>query len=111
MRNKNIVRNTFGAGDGDITPAKANMNQMAKSGGLAGFMDGGGTYDGLMKAQDGKTDKPTLPPEIKYPESIKTSSDSAAYRMGLGQFKDGDGYAGITANKAYTLGLKHSKKP
>ena len=36
-----------------ITPAKANMMQMAKNGGLKGFMKGGGAYDGLIKAQDG----------------------------------------------------------
>tara|TARA_R110002167_G_scaffold47311_4_gene140194 strand:+ start:5626 stop:6030 length:405 start_codon:yes stop_codon:yes gene_type:complete len=36
-----------------ITAAKANMMQMAKNGGLAGFKNGGGAYDGLMKAQDG----------------------------------------------------------
>ena len=37
----------------NITPAKANMRAMAKNGGLAGFKNGGGAYDGLMKAQDG----------------------------------------------------------
>tara|TARA_R110000822_G_scaffold57256_3_gene144123 strand:+ start:113 stop:418 length:306 start_codon:yes stop_codon:yes gene_type:complete len=36
-----------------ITPAKANMMAMAKNGGLAGFKNGGGAYDGLMKAQPG----------------------------------------------------------
>ena len=36
-----------------ITPAKANMMAMAKNGGLAGFKNGGGVYDGLIKAQDG----------------------------------------------------------
>jgi len=36
-----------------ITPGKANMKAMAKNGGLAGFKNGGGVYDGLIKAQDG----------------------------------------------------------
>lgn len=44
---------TYGAGNGRMTPAKANMRAMAKNGGLAGFKNGGGTYDGLMKAQEG----------------------------------------------------------
>ena len=39
---------TYGAGDGDITPQKANMESMAKGGGLKGFMAGGGVMDGMM---------------------------------------------------------------
>mgnify|MGYP001171756594 CR=1 FL=1 len=39
---------TYGAGDGDITPQKANMESMAKGGGLKGFMKGGGVMDGMM---------------------------------------------------------------
>ena len=36
---------TYGAGDGDITPGKARMNQMAKGGGLMGYMAGGDVLD------------------------------------------------------------------
>ena len=36
---------TYGAGDGDITPNKARMNQMAKGGGLMGYMNGGDVLD------------------------------------------------------------------
>ena len=43
---------TDGAGDGDITPKDA-MMQMAKGGGLMGFMNGGGVLDPLMKASYG----------------------------------------------------------
>jgi hypothetical protein len=39
---------TYGAGDGDMTPQKANMESMAKGGGLKGFMAGGGVMDGMM---------------------------------------------------------------
>jgi hypothetical protein len=39
---------TYGAGDGDITPQKANMESMAKGGGLMGFTNGGGVMDGMM---------------------------------------------------------------
>ena len=44
---------TYGAGNGRMTPQKANMRAMADGGGLAGFKNGGGAYDGLMKAQPG----------------------------------------------------------
>jgi len=44
---------TYGAGDGDITPAKAKMLKMAKRGGLMGYMNGGSVLDdpmaGMMK--------------------------------------------------------------
>jgi len=43
-----------------ITAAKANMMQMAKNGGLAGFKNGGGAYDGLMKAQPGRELQPKM---------------------------------------------------
>tara|TARA_R110000787_G_scaffold26118_2_gene73174 strand:+ start:910 stop:1344 length:435 start_codon:yes stop_codon:yes gene_type:complete len=46
-----------------ITAAKANMMQMAKNGGLTGFMKGGGAYDGLMKAQPGFELRPLDGPE------------------------------------------------
>ena len=36
---------TYGAGDGDITPGKARMNQMAEGGGLMGYMAGGDVLD------------------------------------------------------------------
>tara|TARA_R110002012_G_scaffold88233_1_gene217486 strand:- start:14348 stop:14653 length:306 start_codon:yes stop_codon:yes gene_type:complete len=39
---------TYGAGDGDITPQKANMESMAKGGGLMGYMNGGGVMDNMM---------------------------------------------------------------
>jgi len=44
---------TYGAGDGDMTPQKANMTAMAKGGGLKGYMSGGGVYDNLVEAQNG----------------------------------------------------------
>jgi hypothetical protein len=72
MANKNY-KNTFGAGDGNITPARANMNQMAKGGGLSGFMDGGGTYDGLMKAQDGRGDLLSAPPAPAWQQQQQSS--------------------------------------
>ncbi len=40
---------TYGAGDGDETPQKANMNMMAKGGGLMGFTAGGGVIDNLTE--------------------------------------------------------------
>jgi len=51
MKNKNYNYGggfTKGAGDGDITPGKAGMESMAKSGGLKGFMDGGSVIDYKM---------------------------------------------------------------
>ena len=39
---------TMGAGDGDMTPAKAGMMEMAKGGGLMGFMNGGSVLDPMM---------------------------------------------------------------
>ena len=53
MNNKGKGGFTFGAGDGDMSPQKANMRAMAKGGGLKGYMDGGGVYDGLVEAQTG----------------------------------------------------------
>ena len=38
---------TYGAGDGDISPREANMNQMAAGGGLKGFKSGGSVMDGM----------------------------------------------------------------
>tara|TARA_R110000787_G_scaffold1636_1_gene7056 strand:- start:1129 stop:1365 length:237 start_codon:yes stop_codon:yes gene_type:complete len=49
MKGYNMGGFTMGAGDGDITPRDANMNMMAKGGGLMGFMNGGGVMDGMMK--------------------------------------------------------------
>ena len=40
---------TYGAGDGDMSPQRANMNMMAKGGGLKGFMNGGGVMDNMME--------------------------------------------------------------
>ena len=46
---------TFGAGDGNISPRDAGMDSMAKGGGLMGFMNGGSVLDAQMgKAQTGK---------------------------------------------------------
>jgi len=45
---------TDGAGDGDITPKDA-MMQMAKGGGLMGFMEGGSVLDPMMKMTYGGT--------------------------------------------------------
>lgn len=39
---------SYGAGDGDVTPRDANMNMMAKNGGLVGFPTGGSVLDGMM---------------------------------------------------------------
>ena len=39
---------SYGAGDGYITPRDANMNMMAKNGGLVGFPTGGSVLDGMM---------------------------------------------------------------
>ena len=39
---------TMGAGDGDMSPAKAGMIAMAKGGGLMGFMNGGSVLDPMM---------------------------------------------------------------
>ena len=39
---------TSGAGDGDMTPAKAGMRAMAASGGLMGFLEGGSVIDPIM---------------------------------------------------------------
>ena len=39
---------TMGAGDGDMTPAKAGMRAMAASGGLMGFLEGGSVIDPMM---------------------------------------------------------------
>ena len=47
---------TYGAGDGRMTPQKANMRAMADGGGLKGYMNGGGVYDNLMTAQFGNGD-------------------------------------------------------
>ena len=47
---------TYGAGDGRVTPQKANMTAMADGGGLKGYMSGGGVYDNLMTAQLGTGD-------------------------------------------------------
>lgn len=51
MNNKmkyNMGGFTYGAGDGDMTPQKANMESMAKGGGLMGYMNGGGVMDNMM---------------------------------------------------------------
>ena len=40
---------TMGAGDGDMSPAKAGMIAMAKGGGLMGFMNGGSVLDSISK--------------------------------------------------------------
>ena len=50
---------TYGAGDGDMTPQKANMESMAKGGGLMGFTNGGGVMDNMMnkKGAGGGTGK------------------------------------------------------
>ena len=45
---------TFGAGDGNISPRDAGMDSMAKNGGLMGFINGGSVLDAQMgKAQRG----------------------------------------------------------
>jgi len=40
---------TDGAGDGDMTPQKAGMREMAASGGLMGFLNGGSVLDPMTK--------------------------------------------------------------
>ena len=94
---------TYGAGDGNMTPQKANMTAMAKNGGLAGFKNGGGTYDGLMKAQPGV--------EIPYPEiDTMTSQDSAKFRAGFDKPKPGDGFAGVTEGIYADMGRAAKEK-
>ena len=39
---------TFGAGDGNISPRDAGMDSMAKNGGLMGFLAGGSVLDAQM---------------------------------------------------------------
>ena len=46
---------SYGAGDGNITPRDANMNLMAKNGGLVGFKPGGSVLDGMMMSSGGGT--------------------------------------------------------
>jgi len=48
MGGRSFFPPTMGAGDGDITPRDANMNMMAKNGGLVGFPTGGSVLDGMM---------------------------------------------------------------
>jgi hypothetical protein len=72
MKDKNY-QNSFGAGDGDITPQKANMNQMAKSGGLMGFMDGGGVIDGLTNQQKASV--------VETRDSRESSSQNGSYNL------------------------------
>tara|TARA_R110000737_G_scaffold8792_1_gene24468 strand:+ start:472 stop:816 length:345 start_codon:yes stop_codon:yes gene_type:complete len=57
---------TYGAGNGRMTPQKANMRAMADGGGLKGYMSGGGVYDNLMKAQPGRE---TVPEWLKERET------------------------------------------
>ena len=85
-----------------ITAAKANMMQMAKNGGLAGFKNGGGAYDGLMKAQPGV--------EIPYPSAEMNSMDSAKFRVGYGEFQPGDGFAGVTEGQFADMGRAAKEK-
>ena len=82
----------------NITPAKANMRAMAKNGGLAGFKNGGGAYDGLMKAQDGNKET-----ESTFWEDVK--------RM-AGQFKNlrGVKYTAAAAKEKALLKASKSKQ-
>jgi len=48
MEGYNMGGSTYGAGDGDMTPQKAGMREMAKGGGLMGFMNGGSVLDSMM---------------------------------------------------------------
>jgi hypothetical protein len=48
---------SYGAGDGDVTPRDANMNMMAKNGGLVGFPNGGSVLDGMMMGKGGSSTK------------------------------------------------------
>lgn len=43
---------------------------------------------------------------IKYPATVKSSADTAAYREGSGAPNPSGGYAGITLNKNYAAGQK-----
>ena len=49
MKGYNMGGSTMGAGDGDMTPQKAGMREMAASGGLMGFLDGGSVLDPMTK--------------------------------------------------------------
>ena len=48
---------TMGAGDGDMTPAKAGMRAMAANDGLMGFLDGGSVIDSMMSQAKKKQPK------------------------------------------------------
>lgn len=96
-----------------MSAGKANMKAMAANGGLKGFKNGGGTYDGLMKAQVGKAiiqDNPraafdslkttfTVPTGIERPGYYQ-----AGYADGKG-VDHGTSKAGITLSPDYQAGL------
>ena len=50
----------------------------------------------------GDTNPP--PKGFKYPKSVQSAADSAAYASGYGYDPVGGGYAGITSNKNYRAG-------
>ena len=45
------------ASNGDMTPGKARMNQMAKGGGLMGYMNGGDVLDPMTMRNGGSIKK------------------------------------------------------
>jgi hypothetical protein len=72
MSDKNY-QNSFGAGNGYITPQRANMNQMAKGGGLMGFMTGGSVIDGLTNQQKASA--------VETRDSKESSSQNGSYNL------------------------------
>lgn len=72
----------------------------------------------MRKAQKGKevsansTSAKKIMSNIKYPASVKTQSDSTAYKAGFasGKMIAGYGKAGVTSNPNYKLGEAAAKK-
>jgi hypothetical protein len=51
---------TYGVGNGNMTPGKARMNQMAKGGGLMGYMNGGDVLDPSTMGYGGSMKKKNI---------------------------------------------------
>ena len=108
-----------------MSAGKANMRGMAAAGGLKGFKNGGGTYDGLMKAQPGGERPPdywseansrarqdssqavfdSLKTTFKVPEHIQ---QPGYYQAGYADSKGishGTSKAGITLSPDYQAGV------
>jgi len=72
---------TMGAGDGDMSPAKAGMIAMAKGGGLMGFMSGGSVLDPMMKKmQPGGEAKDFKVPTVPFKPSAPSAPTAPSKR-------------------------------